>query len=73
MLPLLLEAVVPPGWVSRDIFLAGDGATQAVPGPLTTFAAYLGAIMKPEPNGMAGAVHMANGQPCTNRQRCCIQ
>jgi chromate transporter len=55
ILPLLQEAVVPPGWVSRDIFLAGYGAAQAVPGPLTTFAAYLGAIMKPEPNGVAGA------------------
>jgi len=55
MLPLLQEAVVPSGWTTRDIFLAGYGATQAVPGPLTTFAAYLGAIMKPQPNGMAGA------------------
>ena len=55
ILPLLQEAVVPPGWVSRDVFLAGYGAAQAVPGPLTTFAAYLGAIMKPEPNGVAGA------------------
>ena len=55
ILPLLQEAVVPPGWVSRDTFLAGYGAAQAVPGPLTTFAAYLGAIMKPEPNGVVGA------------------
>ena len=55
MLPLLQEAVVPSGWTTRDIFLAGYGATQAVPGPLTTFAAYLGAIMKPEPHGMVGA------------------
>lgn len=55
ILPLLQEAVVPPGWVSNDLFLAGYGAAQAVPGPLTTFAAYLGAIMKPEPSGMVGA------------------
>lgn len=55
ILPLLQEAVVPPGWVGNDLFLAGYGAAQAVPGPLTTFAAYLGAIMKPEPSGMAGA------------------
>ncbi|MDP2375776.1 chromate efflux transporter [Reyranella sp.] len=55
ILPLLQEAVVPPGWVSNDLFLAGYGAAQAVPGPLTTFAAYLGAIMTPGPNGVAGA------------------
>jgi len=55
ILPLLQEAVVPTGWISRDLFLAGYGAAQAVPGPLTTFAAYLGAIMTPEPNGVAGA------------------
>lgn len=55
ILPLLQESVVPPGWVSRDLFLAGYGAAQAVPGPLTTFAAYLGAIMTPAPNGVAGA------------------
>jgi chromate transporter len=55
ILPLLQEAVVPPGWVSNDLFLAGYGAAQAVPGPLTTFAAYLGAIMTPAPNGVAGA------------------
>jgi chromate transporter len=55
ILPLLQESVVPPGWIGRDAFLAGYGAAQAVPGPLTTFAAYLGAIMKPPPNGVAGA------------------
>jgi chromate transporter len=48
--------VVPPGWVSNDAFLAGYGAAQAVPGPLFTFAAYLGAIMGPEPNGWLGAL-----------------
>ncbi len=56
VLPLLQTAVVPSGWVSNDAFLAGYGAAQAVPGPLFTFSAYLGAIMKPAPNGWAGAV-----------------
>jgi chromate transporter len=55
VLPLLQASVVPPGWVSDDAFLAGYGAAQAVPGPLFTFAAYLGAIMGPAPNGLAGA------------------
>jgi chromate transporter len=55
VLPLLREATVTPGWVSDDSFLAGYGAAQAVPGPLFTFAAYLGAVMKSPPNGMAGA------------------
>jgi len=45
VLPLLQSEVVPPGWVSNDIFLAGYGAAQAVPGPLFTFAAYLGAAI----------------------------
>ena len=56
VLPLLQSEVVPPGWVSNDAFLAGYGAAQAVPGPLFTFAAYLGAIMGPEPNGWQGAL-----------------
>ncbi len=55
VLPLLQAEVVPPGWVSADSFLAGYGAAQAVPGPLFTFAAYLGAVLGPEPNGIAGA------------------
>ncbi|WP_414474652.1 chromate efflux transporter [Microvirga sp. M2] len=55
VLPLLQASVVPPGWVSNDAFLAGYGAAQAVPGPLFTFSAYLGAVMGPEPNGWAGA------------------
>lgn len=55
VLPLLQSEVVPPGWVSNDAFLAGYGAAQAVPGPLFTFAAYLGAVMGPAPNGWAGA------------------
>jgi chromate transporter len=56
VLPLLQSEVVPPGWVTNDAFLAGYGAAQAVPGPLFTFAAYLGAIMGPEPNGWQGAL-----------------
>jgi chromate transporter len=55
VLPLLQAAVVPSGWVTNDAFLAGYGAAQAVPGPLFTFAAYLGAVMGPQPNGWAGA------------------
>jgi chromate transporter len=56
VLPLLREAVVAPGWVSDDAFLAGYGAAQAVPGPLFTFAAYLGWVSGKPPNGLAGAV-----------------
>lgn len=56
VLPLLQASVVPPGWVTNDAFLAGYGAAQAVPGPLFTFAAYLGAVMGPQPNGWLGAV-----------------
>ena len=55
VLPLLNKAFVTPGWVTQDSFLAGYGAAQAVPGPLFTFAAYLGAVGKPSPNGVAGA------------------
>jgi chromate transporter len=56
ILPLLQAAVVPPGWVGNDAFLAGYGAAQAVPGPLFTFAAYLGTVMGPEPHGWQGAL-----------------
>ncbi|KPF41458.1 chromate efflux transporter [Rhizobium sp. AAP43] len=56
VLPLLEAEVVQPGWVTPDAFLAGYGAAQAVPGPLFTFAAYLGAALGPEPNGIAGAM-----------------
>jgi len=51
VLPLLQAEVVPPGWVTNDAFLAGYGAAQAVPGPLSTFAAYLGTVIGPTPNG----------------------
>jgi chromate transporter len=55
VLPLLRSEVVPPHWISQDQFLAGYGLAQAVPGPLFTFAAYLGAGMRPSPNGALGA------------------
>lgn len=55
VLPLLETEVVRSGWVSHDQFLAGYGAAQAVPGPLFTFAAYLGAVLGPEPNNLVGA------------------
>jgi len=55
VLPLLHEGVVTPGWVSDDAFLAGYGAAQAVPGPLFTFAAYLGTVSTVPPDGLLGA------------------
>ena len=55
VLPLLQAEVVGPGWVTNEQFVAGYGAAQAVPGPLFTFAAYLGALMGTEPNGWTGA------------------
>ncbi len=55
VLPLLDAETVASGWVGRDAFLAGYGAAQAVPGPLFTFAAYLGAVGSLSPNGIAGA------------------
>jgi chromate transporter len=56
VLPLLQAEVVPPGWVSNDMFLAGYGAAQAVPGPLFTFSAYLGTVTGPAPNGWLGGL-----------------
>ena len=55
VLPLLQSQVVPAGWVSNDVFLAGYGATQAVPGPLFSFAAYLGSVSSGTPSGWTGA------------------
>lgn len=52
VLPLLEREFVPAGWLSEEAFLAGYGAAQAVPGPLFTFAAYLGAVM----NGWVGGL-----------------
>jgi chromate transporter len=56
VLPLLQAEVVPPGWVSEDMFLAGYGAAQAVPGPLFTFAAFLGASMTQPPTALLGGL-----------------
>ena len=52
VLPLLEQELVPTGWMSEETFLAGYGAAQAVPGPLFTFAAYLGAVL----NGWQGGL-----------------
>jgi chromate transporter len=56
VLPLLHATVVDPGWVTDDRFLAGYGAAQAVPGPLFTFSAYLGAVSSGSPSGIPGAL-----------------
>ncbi|GLV55111.1 chromate transporter [Dictyobacter sp. S3.2.2.5] len=56
VLPLLQREVVPAGWVSNDQFITGYAAAQAVPGPLFTFSAYLGAVSHPSPNGWQGAI-----------------
>ena len=56
VLPLLQAELVPTGWVDQDTFLAGYGAAQAVPGPLFTFAAFLGASLQTGPQGVWGAV-----------------
>jgi chromate transporter len=47
VLPLLRDALVPQGWLSDSTFLAGYGVAQAIPGPLFTFSAYLGAVVAP--------------------------
>jgi chromate transporter len=56
VLPLLRGEVVGPGWVAPDLFVAGYGAAQAVPGPLLSFAAYLGAVASPGGGIAGGAV-----------------
>ena len=56
VLPLLHDAVVTPGWLSPASFLTGYGAAQAVPGPLFTVAAYMGAALNTPPNGALGAI-----------------
>lgn len=55
VLPLIQSEVVSPGWVSKDLFMAGYGLAQAIPGPLFAFSAFLGAVSHPSPNGWAGA------------------
>ena len=56
VLPLLEAEIVETGWVSKDIFLAGYGLAQAVPGPLFTFSAFLGASSSTGLNGLTGAL-----------------
>ncbi|TGK85887.1 chromate efflux transporter [Leptospira bourretii] len=56
VLPLLQAEVVPSGWVSNDLFLAGYGISNAIPGPLFAFSSYLGAVSSVEPNGWEGAI-----------------
>ena len=56
VLPLLQAEVVPQGWVSKDVFMAGYGAAQAIPGPLFAYAAYLGAVSSLSPSGVPGAL-----------------
>ena len=56
VLALLKAEVLPTGWVAEDVFLAGYGAAQAVPGPLFTFSAYLGTVMETPPGGWAGGL-----------------
>ncbi len=56
VLPLLEAEVVPPGWVTKDEFIAGYGAAQAVPGPLFTFSAYLGTVMEAATPRWAGGL-----------------
>lgn len=55
VLPLLEDAVVSPGWVGRETFLAGYGAAQAIPGPMFAFSAYLGAVVPTGHPAWAGA------------------
>tara|TARA_A100001037_G_scaffold299312_1_gene324630 strand:- start:28582 stop:29775 length:1194 start_codon:yes stop_codon:yes gene_type:complete len=55
VLPLLKTEVVPTGLVSKEAFMAGYGAAQAVPGPLFTFSAFLGTVLKSGPSGWIGA------------------
>ncbi|QEZ43988.1 chromate efflux transporter [Cupriavidus oxalaticus] len=56
VLPLLDAAVVAPGWVGKETFLAGYGVAQAMPGPLFTFAAFLGASLQVPPAGWASGL-----------------
>lgn len=56
VLPLLQAEIVQNGWVTNDLFMAGYGLANAVPGPLFSFAAYLGAVSNSQPNGWTGAI-----------------
>ncbi|MBL0954823.1 MAG: chromate efflux transporter, partial [Leptospira sp.] len=56
VLPLLQAEVVPTGWVNNDLFMAGYGLSNAIPGPLFAFSGYLGAVSSISPNGWYGAI-----------------
>jgi chromate transporter len=56
VLPLLRSEVVPPGWISDSSFIAGYSAVQAAPGPLFTFAAYLGTLIRSGPHAWIGGI-----------------
>ena len=56
VLPLLEQALVPSGWIDLQQFLAGYGAAQAMPGPMFSFAAFLGFDLQPGLQGIAGSV-----------------
>lgn len=56
VLPLLQSEVIPAGWISNDLFMAGYGAANAIPGPLFAFSAYVGAVSSESPNGWTGAI-----------------
>ncbi len=76
VLPLLQQQVVPPGWVDNDTFLAGYGAAQAVPGPLFTFAAYLGAVMAPHRRSRRHALpprHLPSLVPAAGRRAAVLE
>jgi chromate transporter len=56
VLPLLQSEVIPAGWISNDLFMAGYGDANAIPGPLFAFSAYVGAVSSESPNGWTGAI-----------------
>ena len=64
VLALLKAEVLPTGWVPEDVFLAGYGAAQAVPGPLFTFSAYLGTVMEQPPSGVGGGLICSRPSSC---------
>ena len=64
VLPLLEAEVTSPGWVGLDEFVAGYGAAQAVPGPLFTFAAYLGAVMETFGSAWTGGLFASPPSSC---------
>jgi len=68
VLPLLRESVVAPGWIPESDFLAGYGAAQAVPGPLFTLSAYLGARLPRAQGGVPG--RSSCPASCSSAARC---